>query len=218
MALSNGCYLHQIRGDCAAVEANLAALLELAGQKGIVVFYEIARVFQGWILACRGAVHEAIELARSALARKAATEQRLDEPYLISILAEIYLQAGRRREAQEQLDEALARVNVTDERWYEAELHRLAGEIALARGDTANAEAQFDHALIVARAQSARMWALRAATRLACVWHKTGKSAEVRGLLAPILDSFTEGFDSTDATGAKTLLDELADHQPGRQT
>jgi class 3 adenylate cyclase/predicted ATPase len=210
MALGNECYLHHFRGDCVAVEANVAAILDLSADKGLVVFHEIGRVFHGWTLAHRGAVEEGIGLMRDALARLDATEQKVEQPYMISILAQTYLQAGRWREAQEQLDVALRRVEDTDERWYESELHRLAGEIALARGEAADAGAQFKRALGVARAQSARMWALRAAIRLARLWRDAGRTAEARALLAPILDGLTEGFELADLVEGRALLDELA--------
>jgi predicted ATPase len=210
MALGNECYLHHFCGDCAAVEANVAAMLDLSAEKGLIVFHEIGRVFQGWTLAHRGVVEDGITMMRDATARLDVTEQKVEQPYMISILAETYLQAGRWPEAQEQLDVALRRVQDTDERWYESELHRLAGEIALARGDVADAEVQFKRALDVATAQSARMWALRAATRLTHLWRDAGRTAEARALLAPILDGFTEGFEMADLVEGKALLDELA--------
>jgi len=125
-----------MRGDFGAVEENLAVLLDLAADKGIVVFYGVGRLFQGWTRACRGAVDEGIELIRDALATLAATEQRVEHPYKRAVLAEIYRRAGRWSEAEEQLNEALALVQATDQRWYEAEVHRFAAELALARGET----------------------------------------------------------------------------------
>ncbi len=44
----------------------------------------------------------------------------------------------------------------------------------------------------------------RTANRLA------GKRREARGLLAPVYDWFTEGFDTADLQDAKALLEELA--------
>ncbi len=61
-----------------------------------------------------------------------------------------------------------------------------------------------------ARAQSAKSWELRAATRLARLWHSQGKTSEARDLLAPIYDWFTEGFDTPDLKEARALLDELS--------
>ncbi|EIG63560.1 AAA family ATPase [Bradyrhizobium sp. WSM1253] len=209
MALSNGCYLHHMCGDCAAVEANVARLLDLAAKKG-VVFRAQMRLFEGWTRACRGAPEGGIELMRDALAKLVATEQKVEHPYKRSILAEICLQAGRWSEAEEQLGEGLRLVRATDERWYEAELHRLAAELALAEGDKVNAEVKFRRALTLATAQSARMWELRAAKGLARLWREAGKIDEARALLAPVLGSFTEGFDTRDLIEGRALLDELA--------
>ena len=53
-------------------------------------------------------------------------------------------------------------------------------------------------------------WELRAATSLACLWRDQGKRTEARELLAPIYNSFTEGFDTSVLQDAKALLDQLA--------
>jgi predicted ATPase/class 3 adenylate cyclase len=209
MALSNDCYLHHMCGDCAAVETNIATLLDLSAKKGIVVFHAVARLFEGWTRASRGAPEDGIDLMRDALAKIAATEQKVEHPYKRSILAETCLRAGRWSEAEEQLDEALRLVRATDERWYEAELHRLAAELALAKGDKVNAELKFERALTLATAQSARMWELRAATGLARLWREAGKVNAARALLAPVLGSFTEGLDTRDFIEGKAILDEL---------
>ncbi len=56
----------------------------------------------------------------------------------------------------------------------------------------------------------AKSWELRAATRLAHLWHSQGKTAEARDLLGPVYGWFTEGFDTTDLKEAKALLDKLS--------
>ena len=50
---------------------------------------------------------------------------------------------------------------------------------------------------------------MRAATSLARLWAEQGRRDEARGLLAPVYDWFTEGFDTADLKEAKRLLDEL---------
>ena len=103
-------------------------------------------------------------------------------------------------------------VETTKEKWCEADLHRTAGEIELKspEADSAKAEACFERALAVARAQQAKSWELRAATRLARLWRDQGKRDEARDLLAPVYGWFTQGFDTLDLKEAKALLDALA--------
>ena len=52
--------------------------------------------------------------------------------------------------------------------------------------------------------------ALRAATSLAQLWCSQGMHGEARTVLAPVYDSFSEGFDLPDLKQAKVLLDQLA--------
>ena len=72
------------------------------------------------------------------------------------------------------------------------------------------AKAFFNKALEVARRQQAKSLELRAAARLARIWHDQGNRQQAHHLLAPIYDWFAEGFDTADLKEAKALLDELA--------
>ena len=103
-------------------------------------------------------------------------------------------------------------VETTKETWFEAEITRTAGEIALMspEADSAKAEAYFERALVVARAQQAKSWELRAATSLARLRRDQGKRDAARDLLAPVYGWFTEGFDTLDLKDAKALIDALA--------
>jgi predicted ATPase len=104
-------------------------------------------------------------------------------------------------------------IETTKERWCEADIHRMAGEIALMSPEpdaVKKAEAYLERALVVARAQQAKSWELRAAMSMARLWRDQGKRDEARALLAPVYGWFTEGFDTLDLKEAKALLDELA--------
>ena len=48
------------------------------------------------------------------------------------------------------------------------------------------------------------------AAGLARLWQGQGKTEEARGLLAPVYNWFTEGFDTADLKDAKALLERLA--------
>jgi predicted ATPase len=118
--------------------------------------------------------------------------------------------AGIVQEALRLVIEALQAAINTGNRWLEAELHRLHGELALRSNDQNTAEVCFKQAIATARAQSARLFELRAATSLSRHWRDQGRKVEARDLLAPVYGWFSEGFDTTDLKEAKALLDKLS--------
>ena len=76
--------------------------------------------------------------------------------------------------------------------------------------DEATAEAAFLRALEVARGQGARLLELRAAASLARLLAGRGERRRARDVVAPVYDSFTEGFGTEDLRQARTLVEELA--------
>jgi predicted ATPase len=132
-------------------------------------------------------------------------------PLYLSYLARAYAEFGQFEHAWHCIDEAMTAAETTKERWHEADIHRIAGEITLLsqRPSAANAEAYFERALSVARAQQAKSWELRAAMSMARMWRDQGKPQQARDLLAPVYNSFTEGFDTLDLKEAKALLEML---------
>jgi predicted ATPase len=139
------------------------------------------------------------------------------EPYLLALLSETCLRAGRIDAAGERLAEARARVEKSDERWWEAELHRLQGEVLLAAADDGGrdrdssdgAEACFQSALEVARRQQARSLELRAALSLSHLWSRS-RSDEARQVLGGVLETFSEGHDTADLRAASEQMAKLS--------
>jgi predicted ATPase len=86
------------------------------------------------------------------------------------------------------------------------------GDLAASRppADLAAAERLYAEALAIAHRLGAKSLELRAAKGLARLWWRQGNVSEARDLLAPVLDWFTEGFDTPDLIEAKTLLEEIA--------
>ena len=109
------------------------------------------------------------------------------------------------------IEQALTQVQRSNERQHEAELYRLKGELTLQKSqDAREAESCFQKAIEIAQHQEAKSWELRAATSLARLWQRQGKTAEARDLLAPVYNWFTEGFDTKDLQDAKALLNDLS--------
>jgi predicted ATPase/DNA-binding winged helix-turn-helix (wHTH) protein len=93
--------------------------------------------------------------------------------------------------------------------WNTAEILRIDAELLLwhAMPDfAARAEAKLLRALSIAREQTALSWELRAATSLARLWRRDGRSGEAGNLLAATYEKFTEGFDTVDLIRARRLL------------
>ena len=132
-------------------------------------------------------------------------------PFYLYLQAEAISVAGEMNEALDFLQQAVNVLRKSDENWWESAIHRLTGEILLTQhsGAEKQAEPLFLQAIDLAQEQNAKSLELRAATSLARLWHRQTKTDQARGLLAPIFNWFTEGFETTDLRAAKTLLDEL---------
>jgi class 3 adenylate cyclase/tetratricopeptide (TPR) repeat protein len=147
--------------------------------------------------------------AAEGIAAAAGAGQLVGAPALLWFLAGIHREQGREADALGAVEAALAISAQGTQRFYEAELLRLKGELLLSR-DEAEAETHFCRALDVARSQEARSLELRAATEVARLWQRQGKTKEAREFLAPVYDWFTEGFETRDLRDAKALLVDLS--------
>ena len=127
-------------------------------------------------------------------------------------MAELQIASSEAPTALRTAEETLARIDDTDERQFESPALAVKGDAirALTPSDVTAAGHCYGASIEVARSQSAKSWELRAAIRLAQLWHDQGKSTKARDLLAPVYGWFTEGFDTPDLMKAKALLDELS--------
>jgi predicted ATPase len=148
---------------------------------------------------------------RHGLAALAETNTDLVRPQFLALLAETLAKSGRVEEGLTLLKEALDLVRRKGERYYQAELYRLKGELLLmVSGDTWTAEDCFCQAIKIAKEQKAKSWELRAAMSLARLYVRRQNEKQAMHLLAPIYNSFSEGFDTPDLQEAKALLDSLS--------
>ncbi len=128
----------------------------------------------------------------------------------LACLAEGLAGLGRLEEARARVERALAWADDHGERWYQPELLRLKGDLMLRQSKIPRAIAAEDCFRTddeIAQEQGALFWELRMARSLARLRTTQGRPDEVRPLLAPIYDRFTEGFDTPDLRAARALLD-----------
>jgi predicted ATPase len=117
--------------------------------------------------------------------------------------------AGDFEEGLAVVDRAMARADVSGQKGNSAELHRLRGDLLrrLPGPNLKQCETSFRSALVIAHAQGARGFELRAALSLARLLRDKGANHDAREVLTPIYGSFTEGFDTADLQEAKALLE-----------
>ncbi len=208
--------VHQLRGDVReTLEASEKAVAH-AGEWGVTYWLAQATVLRTWAQAKSRSTLEPSAIDgltwKSLEEYQRATGTTLGLTWFLTLLAETYGADGQPLEGLVALDEALAHADKSGERYHEAEIRRLKGELLLMRGGAgavATAEAHFRRALEVARTQQAKGWELRVATSLARLLREQDGAREARALLAPVYESFTEGFETVDLQTARALLDAI---------
>jgi tetratricopeptide (TPR) repeat protein len=197
------------RGEPGLATAHLDAVHTTAGEEGFAYHLALATGLRGWALLLQGRAAGALAHLEDALAGHQATGSAVGRPGFVLLVAHAKMMLGRLDEGLADIEQGLAEAERTGQRLHLAPLHRARGMFLLFADDparTAEAERCFGRALEVSREIGARMTALQAATSLAALWVRQGRSADARALLAPLLAAFTEGRDLPDLRTAATVL------------
>ena len=206
-ALVIAAWIHTFRREARAAQELSETVITVCTEKGFPFWLRWGTMLRGWALTELGQVDDGISQMQDAAQPMNSTGQT----HLNALLAEAYSKADQLEQGLDALVVAAAFADKTGERFWQAELHRLRGELLLRQNTTkVEVESCFHQALEIARRQQAKSLELRAGTSLGRLWRDQGKRAEARGLIAPVYDWFTEGFDTADLQDAKALLDELA--------
>jgi len=168
-ALSFSAWLHYFRRDVDATEPLAERLLKLCAERGFQNWHVMAEILVGWCQSQRGRIDSGAALVNHALDDAASPLNLMNEPFGLSVLAEIHRRAGDSLRARSAIDKALRIVESGETRWLHAELLR---QQALIDSDTdgpasSAVVSRLRRALRIAQAQGARFHALRAASDLA---------------------------------------------------
>jgi predicted ATPase len=206
--------LHQARREPQRLQEHAEAVVELSTTQGFAYHLATGKILLGWALSAQAKTAEGLACVREGLAMLDTREGMLTVPYWLSLQAEVYGHSRQAEEGLRLLDEGLTLVHQHHNRYHEAELYRLKGELIQQatvewQQTHVTPERCFEVALDIARQQQAKFLELRAAISLVRLWQSQGKRQDAYGLLAPVYDWFTEGFDTADLQDAKALLQEL---------
>jgi class 3 adenylate cyclase/predicted ATPase len=195
--------VHLLRGDAIRAAAAAERSLEMSQEQRFSLYAILSRISRGRAIGDLGRVEE----ARAEITLGIGEAQRhgvgFMRPMMESWLADMYARTGDNEQALSIVEQAEA--NLGNGRSWEAELHRRRAEylLALDPSSVGAAECLLKKAVNVARGQSARSLELRAATSLAELWLRHGRSDEADALLEPICRWFGEGADTIDLKRAR---------------
>jgi predicted ATPase len=202
-------FVHIFRHEPSAVADYAGRALIICEEHRIPQYYAFGLCVGGWALGASGESDKGLaQIAQGVESYCLGTAHH----NLLALQADAQLAIGKPEAALASVAAGLKAAETTGGAPLEAELHRLKGEALLAgAGTVSEAEAAMQQAIAVAQRQNAKSWELRAATSLARLRRQQGRPQEAAALLAPILAWFTEGVDTADLKGAKTLLDKLTE-------
>ncbi len=147
----------QILGDVPAAAAHAGSGRQIATEHGLAVARAWSTAVVGWCAAETGDADRGIALLTEAVGVLRAAQSHHFMTYLLGLLADTLLRAGRDADAMTAIEEGMSRADAGGERYYGAELHRLQGEL-LARppyDQRTRAKASFRAAIELARQQGA---------------------------------------------------------------
>jgi DNA-binding SARP family transcriptional activator len=208
-ALTYAMLLHCNWRQPAACLALAEETLALAQQHGFALWQMGATLLRGWAMA-QLHIPQGLELMQHCVH---ATRSALGSVEVMALepLAQACVSAGRADLALVAIDEAFATSAAKADYHLDAELHRLQGEALLMQSPSNVDQAVqfFETALRISQQQHAKVFELRAAISLGRLWKKKRKSKAAQALLAGVVGSFSEGFDSPDLHDARQLLEQL---------
>jgi DNA-binding winged helix-turn-helix (wHTH) protein/predicted ATPase len=204
--------LHGFRREWRVVRERHDVAATLATEHGLAVYRSAGEVHRGRLLAEDGQVDAGLARMREAAAASWTLGLQVWAPVVAASMAEVYAGVHRPTDGLALVRDALDVAERSGWHYWTAELHRLEGVLTLqsdARGREEQAEACFREAIELARRQCAKSFELRAATSLARLWARQGKTRDAHALLAEVYAWFTEGFDMPDLTDARALLEQI---------
>jgi predicted ATPase len=195
-------------GDLEGADDHTDRLTSHAQSHSLGPYLAVAQGYKGALAVCRGDARTGAARLRSAIESLHATRYELLTTTFNIWLAQGLAATGQLAEGIARIDATIALVEENGDLSQMPELLRVKGGLLLAmpRPNVKDAEACLAQALALSRHQGARAWELRTATDLARLMADRGERDRARGLLQPVFQEFTEGFDTADLKAAKGLL------------
>jgi predicted ATPase len=204
--------LDSFRDDPAATLRASELVVEFAREHNMAAYAAAGELFLLW---ARGRLFDPEaggSQLRQALAAFVEQGNKLFAPTIHGLIAELEAMMCHTDVALASVDAGLALAEETGERWTDPLLLRRKGEILFQRDCTNPTPAQetFRAAIEIAKQQGSGSFGLRAALSLAKLYHSTGRSSDVRAVLAPALEGLSPTPELPEIAEAQALIERLA--------
>lgn len=199
------------RGDLPGAEAQVERLIARAETYSLLPYVLVGRGLEGVFALQRGDAKGGVETLNHCLEQLHAATYEVSTTPLAIALAQGLSAIGRFDEASALIEGTIGLVETRGDLCYLPEALRIRGNLFLAmtQRSAADAEDCFMSSLTLSRQQGALAWELRGATDLAALWAGQGRAGDAHHLLQPVVDHFSEGFDTADLIAANGLLETL---------
>ena len=208
VVMAYSAWVHRWRGECSVAAQYADSALKLSNHHGFNLTWGWGSIWsKAGAIDCDNRQQEVVdELAPISKFRRAGIG--LWMPHLLGTTAEIQFALGYSDNALDLLEEGIQLTLQRGDQFYHSELLRLNGEFLLTLDSKyeKQAEEYFRQAIAVAANQGAKGLELRATTSLAKLWSGTKGRSDIRNLLAPIIESFSEGHTTRDLQSAISML------------
>jgi hypothetical protein len=210
-ALGVSAHVFRLSRETEATTRFATASIELSHAHNWPQWLALGERSLGWAMHQQGAPDAGMTMQRQGVQRWMDTGARLHTTDCELQLAGSFLRDGQMAEARHHLDAARAHCVDYNEGYLAAEIDRTEALLLQAVGaKPAIVDDWLQKSLQIAWRQGARLLELRTTTTFARLLAERGERERAVNVLAPVYGWFTEGFETTDLTDAKALLDELA--------
>jgi predicted ATPase/DNA-binding winged helix-turn-helix (wHTH) protein len=195
--------------DTEALEQRMVELAERGRSLSIASDLGFALGMLGLCEGRRGHVEPAWSLVIDGIEKLSEAHLFTFNTAIMAQLAEMLLGTKRHNDART-LMERVDREERNPEHWCTPEILRIKAAVALWNGDEAFAETALLNSIAMAQAHGSLSWELKSNMSLSRLRLRQHRAAEAAPPLAHVYGRFTEGFETIDLIGARSLLNELS--------
>ena len=198
-------------GDWQRAEELIHRLSTISTKHQLLTYARAAVGWQGCLAVSRGDLSRGIKLLQTTLAALHEDGYELYRPQLSVTLAESLAKTGEHELAYSTICEAVGWAETRGRILELINQLRVKGEIltSMSQSDAGEGEACLLQSLQLARKPGLLSLELRTGISLARLWANRAQREKALGLLDPIFNKFSEGFQTRDLVAAATLLQQL---------